>query len=244
MKCLIIAAGKGSRLQLRGESKPLIPLFGVPLIERVIGTAKQAGANDFYVVTGFRAHLLEPFLKDLSDRLSVPIKTLHNPDWNQENGLSVLAGRDHLKEAFLLLMADHIFDPKTAKKLIENPPPDGEISLAVDRNLDSENINPADVTRVKLREGKIADIGKGISDFDGYDTGVFVCTPVIFDAIEESAGEKGDSSLSGAVRILADSGKANAIDFYGEFWVDVDDPDAIRKAENALLENMGIGFNA
>jgi dTDP-glucose pyrophosphorylase len=30
MKCLIIAAGKGSRLRLTGDSKPLIPISGVP----------------------------------------------------------------------------------------------------------------------------------------------------------------------------------------------------------------------
>ena len=39
MKCLIIAAGKGIRLRRRGESKPLIRLLGVPLIERVIRSA-------------------------------------------------------------------------------------------------------------------------------------------------------------------------------------------------------------
>ena len=34
-KCLIIAAGKGMRLRSHGDSKPLTPIFGVPLIERV-----------------------------------------------------------------------------------------------------------------------------------------------------------------------------------------------------------------
>ncbi|MFQ5716908.1 MAG: NTP transferase domain-containing protein, partial [Nitrospinales bacterium] len=53
MKCLIIAAGRGSRLQMRGDSKPLIPIFGMPLIERVIRSAHEAGADDFYVVTGY-----------------------------------------------------------------------------------------------------------------------------------------------------------------------------------------------
>ena len=42
MKCLIIAAGKGSRLRQLGDSKPLIPILGVPLIERVIRIAMEA----------------------------------------------------------------------------------------------------------------------------------------------------------------------------------------------------------
>ena len=52
MKCLILAAGKGSRLKKKGKSKPLIPVLGIPLIERVIHTAIEAEADDFYVVIG------------------------------------------------------------------------------------------------------------------------------------------------------------------------------------------------
>ena len=50
MKCLIIAAGNGSRLQQKGGSKPLVPILGVPLIERVIRSAMEGGADEFYVV--------------------------------------------------------------------------------------------------------------------------------------------------------------------------------------------------
>ena len=39
MKCLIIAAGAGSRLGQNGSCKPLTPILGVPLIERVIRSA-------------------------------------------------------------------------------------------------------------------------------------------------------------------------------------------------------------
>lgn len=45
MKCLIIAAGQGSRLQSKGESKPLVSLLGVPLIERVIRSAIAGGGK-------------------------------------------------------------------------------------------------------------------------------------------------------------------------------------------------------
>ena len=47
MKCLIIAAGKGSRLKQQGDSRPLIPILGLPLIERVIRTAMGAGVDEF-----------------------------------------------------------------------------------------------------------------------------------------------------------------------------------------------------
>ncbi|MEE8428854.1 MAG: CDP-alcohol phosphatidyltransferase family protein, partial [Gammaproteobacteria bacterium] len=56
-------------------------------------------------------------------------------------------------------------------------------------------------------------------------------------ALEQSKGKDGDTSLSGAVRILAAEGRANAILMDG-FWIDVDDPAAFRKAEQALLKRL------
>ena len=111
MKCLIIAAGKGSRLQQMGDSKPLIPMLGVPLLERVIRSALEAGADEFYVVIGYQGERVRNFLERLAERLRIRITPLVNDAWEQGNGLSVLTGREHLHKPFLLLMADHLFDP-------------------------------------------------------------------------------------------------------------------------------------
>jgi choline kinase len=73
MKCLIIAAGKGSRLRQWGDSKPLVPVLGVPLIERAIRSAMEAGADDFYVVTGYQREHVQDFLIRLAERLGTPI---------------------------------------------------------------------------------------------------------------------------------------------------------------------------
>ena len=96
MKCLIIAAGKGSRLRQLGDSKPLIPILGLPLIERVIRIAMEAGADDFYVVTGYREKIVRIFLAGLTRRLGCRITPVFNRDWEKENGLSVLWARAYL----------------------------------------------------------------------------------------------------------------------------------------------------
>ena len=80
MKCLIIAAGKGSRLQSRGECKPLIRLLGVALIERVIRTAIEAGADEFFVVVGLQVWELSRFLARLADTLAIRITPVVNHD--------------------------------------------------------------------------------------------------------------------------------------------------------------------
>ena len=238
MKCLIIAAGKGHRLQSKGDSKPLTPLFDIPLIERVIRCALEAGADDFFVVTGYKGEGVRVFLDRLTERLGIGITPIVNEDWEKENGLSVLKARDYLREPFLLLMADHLFDPSIVRKLIEFPLADGEIALGVDGNRSNPLVDLEDVTRVKTERGKIRNIGKNMNEYNGFDTGLFVCTPAIFDALERCAEETGDTSLSGAVRELATHGLANAVDINGQFWIDVDDPEAFRRAENALLANL------
>ncbi|MCF6256118.1 MAG: NTP transferase domain-containing protein [Gammaproteobacteria bacterium] len=249
MKCLIIAAGKGSRLLSRGDSKPLVPILGIPLIERVIRAAMEAGADEFFVVIGHQGERVRDFLAHLADRLAVRITPLVNDDWDKENGLSVLKARDVLLEPFLLLMADHLFDPNLIRPLTTLTLGDGEIALVVDGNTGNPLIDMEDVTRVKLeddalpdsseksRSKKIIGIGKGLADFNGFDTGIFLCSPAIFKALEQSEEKDGDTSLSGAIRILAAEGRAKAILLDG-FWIDVDDPAAFRRAEQVLLKRL------
>ena len=47
MKALIIAAGQGKRLRPIGDTKPLVTLLGLGLIERVILTAKNQELKNF-----------------------------------------------------------------------------------------------------------------------------------------------------------------------------------------------------
>jgi myo-inositol-1-phosphate synthase len=238
MKCLIIAAGKGSRLWRRGETKPLIPVLGVPLIERVIRTVMKTGIDDFCVVTGYNGDQVRPFLDDLARSCHIRITHFLNEAWEEGNGLSVLKAKEFLAGQFVMLMTDHIFDSEILGSLMQQPVGDGEIALAVDRDTQNPLLNLDDVTRVELDDGKVVNIGKGIERFNAIDTGIFLCTPSLFEALEKSITEDGDTSLSGGVRQLAAVGKVKAHEIKGHFWVDVDDPDSMDRAEEALMEQL------
>ena len=209
----------------------------------MIRSAKEAGAEQFYVIIGYQGGRVRDFLESLADRLAVSITPLVNDEWDKENGLSVFRAREELHEPFLLLMADHLFDPNLARQLITLTLSDSDIALGVDKNIHNPLIDMEDVTRVKMEDGdttessKITDIGKGLTDFNGLDTGIFLCSAAIFKAVERSREQDGDTTLSGAVRILGAEGCARAIPIDG-FWIDVDDSDAFQKAEQALLEQL------
>lgn len=233
MKCLIVAAGQGSRLREKADLKPLVPLAGMPLIEHVIARVHAAGIDEFLVVSGYRGADLRPELDAIAARRHVRLDHVVNDEWRRANGVSLLKGRPYLDEPFLLVMCDHLVDPDIVRMLVETPLELGSVILAVDFNIDDPLNDPDDVTRVKSSEGRIERIGKLLPEFNCYDTGVFLCTPVMFNALRESQAA-GDDSISGAMNVLSRWKKAYVLDIGNKLWIDVDDAIALGKAEELL----------
>jgi len=222
MNCLIIAAGHGSRLREVSPCKPLTPVAGTALIERVIRAAAAGGATAFTVVTGHEAERVEGFLAGLPEW---PIRAVRTADWSLPNGHSVLTGAEAIDGDYLLTMSDHLFDPAIVRRLIAAPP--APLTLAVDRDLAAPLLDIHDATKVETGAGgAIVRIGKLLERYDAIDTGLFRATPALAEAIRRGGG-----SLSEGVQRLADAGKARALDVTGLRWLDVDDPAGLAKAE-------------
>jgi choline kinase len=235
MKCLIIAAGQGTRIRSVGPSKPLIPVRGTPIVEHIIRLARAGGASEFIVATGYQPEPLEVFLAGLAERLQCPIHAARNLDWAHPNGHSVMAAAAGLDEPFVLLMSDHLFDPAILAALIAGRRPEAALTLAVDRDTTNPELDLDDATKVASDEtGRIARIGKALTEYDAIDTGIFLATPELPVAIAESVSRGGSGSLSEGVQLLAEAGGAFVFDTEGKWWLDVDDAAALAKAEASL----------
>ncbi|MGB9906091.1 MAG: NTP transferase domain-containing protein [Candidatus Saccharicenans sp.] len=235
MKALIIAAGQGQRLSAICPSKPLLPVGRRPLIDWVIGGLQTVGVKEMVVVTGYNRENLENHLRTTVSPEEVKLTLVYNDHWQKENGLSVYCARPLLKEPFFLLMSDHIFDPAILELMLKIELKKDEVILAVDTRIHNHPyVDLDDVTRVLVEEGKIRDIGKGLRAYNAFDTGIFLCQPVLFEALEQSQSLAGDYSLSGGVRVLASRGQARAMEIGDHFWIDIDDLKALEKAENFL----------
>jgi len=229
---MIIAAGRGSRVKDICDSKPLLKLNGIPLIEHVILSVMETGITEFYIVTGFRGDKIKKRLIDFSGKHPVFIKFINNSQWERGNGLSVYSADKIINDQFILLMSDHIFDPDILKKLILDGIKDDEIKLAVDKKIvDNSFVDLDDVTKVYEEDGKIVNIGKSLNRYNCFDTGIFFCSPIIFDALKDSISD-GDESLSGGIRDLAFKNKALIFDIGDKFWIDIDDENSFSKAKN------------
>jgi choline kinase len=234
MKCLIIAAGKGSRLANKGDSKPLLPLEGIPLIERVIQLVMTAGVKDFHVVTGYNGNKIRVRLTSFCQTHPVSIEFIHNEQWEKQNGISVYCAQPKLREPFFLLMADHLFDPAIIKELMAEGVEEGKVKLAVDKRIkNNPQVDMDDVTRVWVEENHILEIGKGLTRYNAFDTGIFLCSPALFPALAKSIAA-GDASLSGGIRQLASQRNALAFDIGDRPWIDIDDEAAFIKAQKLV----------
>ena len=161
-----------------------------------------------------------------------------NPDWQKQNGVSVLVAAKHVASPFLLTMSDHLFDRTIVDLTLRNAASD-QLNLAVDRKVDSI-VDLDDATKVETRGDRIIAIGKQLEHYDAIDTGFFVCPRDIFDYLEraKSGSDRSDCSLSDGVRAMAAEGKARAIDIGEAWWQDVDTPEMFTAAERKLAARL------
>lgn len=228
--CLIVAAGKGTRLKGFGDLKPLVNLCGMPLIEHAIVTAASSGVTHFVIVVGYKAGVLSSFLQTLKVKYPWDIQIIENREYDKSNGISVLSAATHLRGEFFLAMCDHIVDGAVYEHMQDATLPEGAVGLGIDRRLSNPDVDVKDVTKVRTEGRRIEDIGKSITDYNAYDAGIFRANPTFFSAIQKSLNETGDCSISGAMRELAKDRKAIAIDIGGSRWIDVDSPEMHRLA--------------
>ena len=235
---VILAAGEGRRLNgvNKGSLKPLTPFLGLTLLERAILSCKEVGIIEFYVVIGYHSHIIVPYLKALEQRLSVLIQPVENPNWREGNGSSALSVSPYIRRSFFLLMCDHIFDPDILRLLLTEGLNTTDCLLAVDRHAERV-FDLSDATKVKLDGNVIIGIGKEKASFDAVDTGLFLCHPSLFNALEV-ARRKGQHSLSAGLVELISNREFRAVTIGKRFWFDVDTPKSLGRAKRALLQSL------
>ena len=237
-QAVIIAAGAGSRLNGHSDlPKPLVPIAGVGLLKRTLLTAERAGIDRFVIVTGYRSEEIRAAI-DGDAQVTAHVEWVENSDWRKGNGLSVLAAKPFVNDQpFILTMADHLFDPEVFVTMQNTPLGSGECSLGVDYRID-QVFDIDDATKVREQGGQIDAIGKTLTDYNAIDTGVFSCSPSLFDALE-SAVASGEDSLSAGIQEISASGRMRTTDIGDSFWTDVDTPEAHRFANDALISALG-----
>jgi 1L-myo-inositol 1-phosphate cytidylyltransferase len=235
---VILASGLGSRLNSEGrnEPKPLMPVGGMALIERVITLMQSAGIEHIVVVLGYRSDQMIDFFKR---RKFSGIDTVINDEYNKKNGISLLRSREKLsQEPFVLSMADHIFSNDFFAEFIEKAEPElekADVLLSVDRDIEGV-FDLDDATKVFTEGNLITKIAKDLGGYNAIDTGLFLCNHKIFDKLDGIYKRTGDVSISEGMKSLADERRFGAVDMTGHLWQDVDTPSMKNEAEERLID--------
>ena len=230
---VILAAGLGKRLNSVSGflPKPLVQFEGIPLLQRVMSGAKQAGIERFVIVIGHQGSMVRRWFAGSSLR-GTPVTWVENAEYHKNNGISLLKAKYAVDRPFLLLMSDHIFEPATAASLLRQPLAENEAILGVDHKLDSI-FDLDDATKVVRMGDYIISIGKNLKCYDAVDTGMFLCTPAVFDALE-AVIKDGNCSLSDGMQNMASHRKLRAYDIEDAIWQDIDTPEMLDFAQVQL----------
>jgi choline kinase len=229
---VILAAGLGSRLGSAeaGVPKPLIEVGGAPLIAQALEHAEASGCREAIVVIGYQGAKVRAAVEALLTPLT--IRFVETPDPNAPNGHSLLAAEPLAAQRFFLQMVDHLYAEAVLPLLDEGPPYPREAGrLLVDRA--PVGLDLDDATKVRVDGNRIIAIGKGVEPWDAIDTGCFVLTAAVFDALREVPAAE-PRTVSSAMRVLVGRRALFAIDIGSVRWADVDTPADRESAERLL----------
>lgn len=123
MRLIVLAAGQGTRLRPLTDNIPkcMVPLEGVPLLERQLATAGEVGLTDLHVATGYR-----------EDVIDYPGVVKHyNAAYDRTNMVATLFCAETIMDDDLIVSyGDIVYQPDVLQSVIDAPYP---VSVVVDK---------------------------------------------------------------------------------------------------------------
>lgn len=176
MKVVILAAGRGSRMQGETAEKPkcLVKFKGKSLIEHTIGNLlNHFDYDDIFVVSGYRSELLSNF----------GVESLFNPNWETTNIMgSLMMASEILQSHDTLVVYSDIFFEDSAIQLAVRGSTPSILSLSSWRSVwDMRFEDPlADLENFKSKNGVVTLIGgkaQSLEEIEGQFSGIYSLDP-------------------------------------------------------------------
>ncbi|MEM0226025.1 MAG: NTP transferase domain-containing protein [Thermofilaceae archaeon] len=223
MPAVIVAAGVASRLHpySRDLPKTLMELEpGLPLIRFILERLRKAGLGPIYVVTR-REHA-----EKLGRELGARVLTVDREEFG--NLYTVYTALKHVEPPFLIAMSDHIFEYELLERLLAHSS-DKAFTICLDRTPSA--LEAREGLKVRIEEGRIVAVGKGLESRYGIDTGLIIVRERAVGYIEEAVARRGPQAAIGdALNLAAEAGDVDFVDVTGLLWKDVDTPEDLLEA--------------
>ena len=123
MQAIILAAGMGKRLKelTQNNTKCMVKVNGVTLIERMLRQIERQNVSRIVIVTGYEGQKLVDYIGTLG--LNTPVKFIDNPIYDKTNNIYslALASQELCEEDTLLFESDLIFEDAVLDELVNDP---------------------------------------------------------------------------------------------------------------------------
>ena len=242
---MILAAGFGSRLRPLTDRIPkaLVEVGGVPMLERIATRLIHAGADRLIVNVHHHADQIARFLEERSG-FGVDVRISEEPGAPLETGggLARAAPFFRRKAPFFVHNVD-IITGIDLGALYRSHLDSGALATVAVSGRDSSRMLRFDdgglQGRVDRRSGEVVE-GRPLRGeaVDRAFAGVHVIDPVIFDLLEE---EGAYSILVPYLRLVGEGHRIEPFDIGDALWMEMGDPDRLRRARDAMGEGAGGG---
>lgn len=234
MDFVILAGGLGSRFVKEGYEcpKPMVPLFGIPMVGLLIDTLMKCGAERIYVGANARMPQLIEYLDSLRKR-GLPVET--RPIVTDNSYLTLKCASEGIEGNFVALTCDAIMPPGEFREYVgavESSPEDVAL-MGLTRFVEDESPLYA-----KLSDGgEIVDYKYGGAPFPGdiiVSAGVYGLSGKIMAEVERLGLHP--ESLSDFQRLLASATPVKVMPYEFSIAFDVDNGHDRRHAEEFLSQ--------
>lgn len=125
MQAIILAAGMGKRLKqlTNNNTKCMVKVNGVTMIERMLSQLDKLNLSNITVVVGYKGKELQEYISTLN--IKTKINYVENEIYDKTNNIYSLYLARHclLQEDTLLLESDLIFEDSVLEKIVNDPYP-------------------------------------------------------------------------------------------------------------------------
>lgn len=230
MKVVILAGGKGTRLGLTDRPKPMVPIAGKPLLERLVDVSLAAGLDEFVFLNGHLAEVIEDHFGDGS-RFGAKITHVREAAPLGTAGC-VRAARELLTETFVVIYGDILIDLDLAHFVQFHRERGGVATLFVhpnDHPFDSDLVSVDQDARITALHSKPHAPDQLLPNL--VSAALYVVEPEAIDFVPD--GVKCDWTKDVFPRILAESRPIYAYRSI-EYAKDMGTPDRLTKGEGDI----------
>jgi choline kinase len=236
MRAIILAAGKGARLEPANQEpvKCLAKLGGTTLIERQLQCLRASGISEIAVVVGFKA-------EHIYRACGNEIEYIENPIFSETNSMySLWLARNFFGDGFVVLNSDVFFHLQLLNDLLTAKHEDAIlISYRNGTKYGDEEM------KVKVRGGHLLDISKSMNpdEADGENVGIVKFGATGADVL---AGELDSLVANGALRSWAPRAfleftkkrPLHVVGTRGYPWIEIDFPEDLQRARDEVLPQI------